>query len=407
MINEQRSLTFDEMLKLPPAAKKALGLEYTPFEIDQQPESWLETFRIIKSVQADTEQFLGKCGIGKNICRTTVSLIGAGTSDYIGRAVAALLRKQWRCHLQVVPSTDLLTEADEILASAPVDTQHLWISFSRSGDSFEGVKVIEAALERYPEINHLIVTCNEDGKMAAMSKGRSNVYCIVLDDKVNDRGLAMTSSFTNMVVAGQCLAHISRLAKFRPILESISSAARNAFPDIAALALKMAKQDHSRISFLGNGTLKAVGDESALKVMELTAGHYSVMSESFLGLRHGPLSWLNSDSLVVGHLSNDLQKLPTEIGLIDELKAKNVVKDIVLIAPRSADSFADENNRIALDLPADLNDNYRPPLDVIFAQCLGLFSSVRRNIKPDTPSSDGKIKRVVSEIKIGSLERGI
>ncbi len=395
------------MLKLPPAAKKTLGLEYTPFEIDQQPETWLGTFRIIESVQADTEQFLGKCGIGKNICKTTVSLIGAGTSDYIGRAVAALLRKQWRCHVQIVPSTDMLTEADEILASAHVDTQHLWISFSRSGDSFEGVKVIEAALEKYPEINHLIVTCNANGKMAAMSGGRSNMLCIVLDDRVNDRGLAMTSSFTNMVVAAQCLAHISNLVEYRPTLATLALTARNSLPDIAALALRMAEQDHSRICFLGSGSLKAVGDESALKVMELTAGHYSVMSESFLGLRHGPLSWLNSDSLVVGYLSNDFQKLPTEIGLIDELKAKNVVKDIVLIAPRSADSFADENNRIALDLPADLNDNYRPPLDVIFAQCLGLFSSVRRNIKPDTPSSDGKIQRVVSEIKIGSLERGI
>lgn len=405
LINETPLLAFDEMLKLPPGARKELGLEYTPFEIAQQPETWLETFRIIESLQASIEQFLGKCGIGNEHCRTTVSLIGAGTSDYIGRAVAPLLRKRWICHVQAVPSTDMLSEMDEILASAPSDTHHLWISFSRSGDSFEGVKVIEAALERYPQIDHLIITCNANGKMANLSKSRANALCIVLDDKVNDRGLAMTSSFTNMVVAGQCLAHIANLYEYRSTLEALVSAARTALPDFADLALKLAQRDHSRICFLGSGALKAVGDESALKVMELTAGHYSVMSESFLGLRHGPLSWLNSDSIIVGFISNDPQKLPKELGLIEELSANNIVKDIVLIAPRSTDAAAFGDNSVILEIPTELDDHYRPPLDVIFAQCLGLLASVRRNIKPDAPSSDGKIRRVVSEIKIRSLER--
>ncbi|MGB7070394.1 MAG: SIS domain-containing protein [Pyrinomonadaceae bacterium] len=385
--------------------KASRGLTYTPTEINQQPSSWLETFRILEEIQADIQIFLKKSGWGESNDGTlTVSLIGAGTSDYIGRALAGLLRREWRCHVQTIPSTDLLTEMHEVMASAPVKTRHLWISFSRSGDSFEGVHVIQTALEKYPQINHLIVTCNKDGKMANdLSHGRSNVFCITLDDKVNDRGLAMTSSFTNMVIVGQCLAHILNLDLYKPILGTLVAAANGALHDIAALANRMADRDHARICFLGSGPLKAVGDESSLKVMELTAGYYCVMSESFLGLRHGPLSWLNEDSMVVGFLSNDPEKITTELGLLDELKSKNIVKDIIVIAPQTIDPQPSADHWLTLDIPETMADHYRPPLDVIFAQCLGLFSSLRRNLKPDTPSVDGKIQRVVSQIKIKEL----
>ena len=38
---------------------------------------------------------------------------------------------------------------------------------------------------------------------------------LVLDDAVNDRGLAMTSSFTNMVLAGQCVGHLEDFCAVR------------------------------------------------------------------------------------------------------------------------------------------------------------------------------------------------
>ena len=140
-----------------------------------------------------------------------------------------------------------------------------------------------------------------------------------------------------------------------------------------------------------------MGDESALKVMELTAGHFSVMSESFLGLRHGPLSWLNSESLVVGFLSSDQEKSKIEIGLIEELNRKKAAKSVLLVLPNEQIDVQSDF-RIVLNIPNSLADNYRPPLDVLFAQCLGLFASLRYGLHPDTPSADNKIQRVVSSI---------
>ncbi|MDQ3665774.1 MAG: SIS domain-containing protein [Acidobacteriota bacterium] len=394
-------LSFAQILALPSTEKEARGLLHTPQEIHQQPSTWLETFQILKSRQRDLQEFLRESGLG-GVCneRVGVCLIGAGTSDHIGSSLTALLKNEWKCHVEAIPSTDLLTEMDEFIASAPASTRHLWISFSRSGDSFEGVTVIQNALEKYPLIRHLIVTCNKNSRMAnEIARDKSNVFCLALDEKVNDLGLAMTGSFTNMVVAGHCLAHIFDLDEYQPILEALSQVGAERLPEIAELAEKTASIDYSRICFLGSGALKSVAKESALKVMELTAGHYSVMGESFLGLRHGPLSWLNHDSLVIGFLSNYADKLRIELGLLEELNKKGAAKNILAVMPQEDVNVSEYvDYKLILDIPEWLDDLYRPPVDVLFAQCLGLFASLRRRLKPDAPSADGKIQRVVSQI---------
>lgn len=396
-------LTLDGILSLSDAEKKERGLVHTPGEIRQQPATWLETFDIVNKAQDELSLFLRHSGLdAENSSRLSVWLVGAGTSDYIGRALAPLLKREWKCDVQAIPSTDLLTEMEDLMASAPDGTRHLWISFSRSGESFEGVGVINNALEKYPQVNHLIVTCNRVSRMAtSVPEGRPNVYCLKLDEKVNDLGLAMTSSFTNMVIAGQCLAHINDLDRYRPIVEALAHAASAMLTDAANAAMTIASEPLTRICFLGSGALRTAGDESGLKVMELTAGHYSVMSESFLGLRHGPLSWLNGESLVVGFLSNYPGKSKIELGLLEELKKKNAAKSIFAILPRhdaTVSRIADHG--LSLNIPTWLHDNYRPPIDVLFGQFLGLFASIHQGLKPDTPSSDGKIQRVVSNINV-------
>lgn len=388
--------TFDEILLMPEPERRERGLVYTPAEILQQPATWIETFGIIERRQDELREFLDRSGLAPNVL-----LIGAGTSDYIGRTLVRLIKREWRCPVEVAASTDLMTEMDGHMSSFAGPERHLWISFSRSGDSFEGVRVLERAFERYPDVDHLIVTCSKNGKMAGeITRGRSNVFVLVLDDMVNDKGLAMTSSFTNMIVAGQCLAHIADLETVRPILNALANSAEAATGNISALAREIALMKHDRICFLGSGPLKGVAIESALKVLELTAGAYSVMSESFLGLRHGPLAWLNERTLVAGFLSNDGEKRSVELGLLAEVTGKNAAANVLAIAPQNglvADEYADLI--LPLELPYWVTDDYRAPLDIMFAQFLGVYASILNGLKPDSPSSEGKINRVVSDIR--------
>jgi tagatose-6-phosphate ketose/aldose isomerase len=187
------------LLDLNDQEKESKGVTHTAAEIFQQPATWKGTFDLCETRKLRLEAFLQQAGAREQ--RPAVLLVGAGSSDYIGRSLAALLRRCWQCEVQAVPSTDLLLELDQYLFP---QRDYLIISFSRSGDSSEGVAVLRQALERFPRALHLVITCNAQAAMGqACAQHPERAFALVLDDAVNDRGLAMTSSFSNMLIAGQ------------------------------------------------------------------------------------------------------------------------------------------------------------------------------------------------------------
>ncbi len=382
-----------KLLELSTAERESLGLAHTLREILQQPQTWRQTYQKIQSLSSSIEEFLTRAGVGGQR-PLNVLLVGAGTSDYIGKSVGALLQKEWSCNVQAVPSTDLLTNMEDHILP---DVDYLWISFSRSGDSSEGVAVLEAALAAHPRIRHLVVTCNKNGKMARLAN-RDSVFSLVLDDAVNDRGLAMTSSFSNMVIAAQALAHIRTRSTYGPVVESLAMSASNVLPDVASVCERLVDEGFSRVCFLGTGPLKGAAIESGLKVVELTGGRVVALTESFLGLRHGPLSAIDPDTLVVGFLSSSARRRAFELDLVQEICAKKLTEKCLIVAP-TANALAFENT-LSLALPESIPDLYLPPLFVLVGQLLGLTASLREGLRPDDPSPHGAISRVVTHVTI-------
>lgn len=401
MDNTAQSRSLDALaaiLALAEEEKKRRGLVYTPHEIAQQPETWATTCMVCSDRSADISRFLESSGIGdKSGPPAKAILVGAGTSDYVGESVQSLLAKEWGCEADAIPSTDLLTNAEDVIRP---DQRYLWISFSRSGDSPEAVAVLAAAIERFPLVRHIVVTCNEQSRLVGEFGSRPDVLPIVLSERVNDRGLAMTSSFSNMVVAGQCLAHICSLRAYAGVLDRITVAAGKFIPPGADLAARLARQSFSKVCFLGTGPLKAVARESALKVLELTAGRVYTFYDSYLGLRHGPLSAVDGSTLVVAYISGDERRRSYELDLLEELKEKRLPGRTVAVCPFLMDRIPSvSDDAISLDVDG-VADDYRPMIDVIFAQLLGLFASVHLGMRPDTPSPNGAISRVVRPIRI-------
>jgi tagatose-6-phosphate ketose/aldose isomerase len=225
----------------------------------------------------------------------------------------------------------------------------------------------------------------------------------VLDPATNDRGLAMTSSFSNMLVAGQALAYLDDLEAYAAKLQQLTASAQSLLPRAADAAAKLAKSGFTRVCFLGSGALMATAAESALKVQELTAGRIFTMSQSFLGLRHGPLSFIDGQTLVVAYLASDETTRLYEADLLEELRDKKLGATIAATGfglTREILKAAD----VALELGGETRkappDALRPPLDVIVGQLLGLFCSLEAGLKPDTPSPSGAISRVVSHVRI-------
>lgn len=388
-----------KLLNLSREEKIERGLLYTPAEIAQQPATWESTFSIFQEHRTRLAEFLGDAGFGDPVCpKPVVFLVGAGTSDYVGRSLVHLLRRLWKCEVIAIPSTSLLTHGEEWLIPGQ---RYVWISFSRSGDSPEGVSVLEKALVSHPDIHHIVVSCNAEGRMIRCTAGKRQAFAVALDDAVNDRALAMTSSFSNMVVFGQCMAHVHNFTQYEAILSQLVEAGKTFLPHAADAAAALAAEPFERVCFIGSGALEGVAVESGLKVLELTAGRILTMAESAMGLRHGPMAALDKTTLLVAFLSSDEKVARYERDLLQELKRKRLVKTQIAVGGHSGpplDGFAERH--LSPDIRTAVPDDCRPPVDVLFGQLLGLFFSLRCNLRPDRPSPDGVISRVVQNVRI-------
>ncbi len=389
------------LLDLPEQEKVERGLEHTPREIWQQPATWGKTYELCRERRDELSDVLRRAGVGRGSTSSpTVYLVGAGTSDYTGRALAPLLRRRWSCDVWPLPSTTLLTDFEEFHRPG---REYLWISFSRSGASPEGVALLERALDRHREIRHLVITCNPEGPMAQLcARHPDRALALVLDDAVNDRGLAMTSSFTNMLLAGQCVANVEDI-QFGDIVAHMAETGSQFLPAAAEVAAAITMLGCTRACFVGSGVLRAVTDECALKVVELSAGRVTTMAETPLGLRHGPMSSVDGQTLFVAFLSSEARRRSYELDLLREIDRKRLGRVRAVVTAQGLDDVSPlADYCLSLDCAPDFPDHYRPALDVMLGQLIGLFASMRCGLKPDQPSPSGTITRVVQPIKLYS-----
>ncbi len=121
------------------------------------------------------------------------------------------------------------------------------------------------------------------------------------------------------------------------------------------------------------------------------------MSETTLGLRHGPMAALDEQTLLVVFLSSDEARRRYEIDLLREIETKNIVGLAIAVngAGRCDLGGLRKTRLLASVGTVAIPDFYRATVDVLFGQCLGLFSSLEFGLAPDTPSPNGVLSRVV------------
>jgi tagatose-6-phosphate ketose/aldose isomerase len=294
----------------------------------------------------------------------------------------------------------LLTEFDEFHRPG---REYFWISFSRSGESPEGVALLERALDKRRDIRHLVITCNPQGPMAKLcAQYPDRAFALVLDDMVNDRGLAMTSSFTNMLLAGQCVGHFDDFAAFGDVVAQLSDGGRQFLPQAADAAAEITTLGCTRAVFVGSGALRGIADECSLKVVELSSGKVTTLAETPLGLRHGPMSSVDSQTVFVAFLSSDARRRGYEIDLLREIDRKRLGRVRIAVTTGDGADVAQFSDYCLSVGPSGIADLHRPVLDAMLGQLIGLFASMRCGLKPDQPSPTGTITRVVQPIAIYS-----
>ena len=348
---------------------------YTLPEILQQPILWPTTVARVRAASA-------RLNLAQRLARVCVVLTGAGSSAYAAAAVAPA----WPC-ATAIPTTDLLLDAERYL----VDVRAV-ISLARSGDSPESAAVVERVRSLNPQILQLAITCNDDSSLA--QSGLDGL--VVLDPRTNDRSLVMTGSFSNLVLAGLSLAQPGSAAQST---DHASESARALLPAMEKQCQRIAARVCDRIVVLSSSPLLAWGKEAGLKILEMTAGRFPVLSETYLGLRHGPMSFLRPDTLVLCLLSNDPTRRLYELDLVKELRAKKLGYLVGIAGPHGDDESFDE---VVPAVVPDAADDLRTPFEILVPQLLGYHLSVGAGLNPDNPSPEGVINRVVQGVKIHS-----
>lgn len=359
-------------------------------EIHQQPAMWravaAATVERHDELHAFLDPVLARPGL-------RIILTGAGTSAFAGAILAPALTRVLRRRVDAVATTDIVSNPQHVLAE---DAVTLLVSFARSGDSPESLAATDLADDHLSEVHHLVVTCHGAGRLAAAHDGRSSSLVLAMPAPTHDRGFAMTSSFTSMLLA----AWLALAPEPDPtgLADDLAVAVE---PILAAddWFAERAARGYQRVVYLGSGPLVGLARESALKLLELTAGGVVSYFDTALGFRHGPKAVLREGTLVVVYRSNDPGTAPYDADIVTELRG--VIGDdhvVVVEAPSGAAATTVVGPTWSLGGLDGIDDAALAVADVVVAQLIGLHTSLALGCTPDNPFPSGVVNRVVQGV---------
>ena len=372
---------------------------FTATEINQQPATWFKTVQQIKKEKQEIKTFLNKILTCEDY---DIILTGAGTSEYVGNSVFPYLNEKYNFKVKSYATTDLVSSPKKYLSREKVT---LLVSYGRSGDSPESVGALKVANTICHNIYHLVITCNKDGALAKYANHSKNAYAINLTPETLDKSFAMTSSYTNMMLATILCFQLNKIDEIEKVVkEIILSSQKTLAKDWQDINQFVQQYDFKRIVYLGSNCLKGVAQESQLKMLELTQGAVTTMFDSPMGFRHGPKSVVNDDTLTVVYISDDTYTRKYEIDLVKEM-SKQKKQNKLLVVGNNIDMFK-EMVDICFDIKLPISvDNFFLGLNyVIYAQLIALFKSIKVGIMPDDPCPSGEVNRVVQGVTIYDLK---
>ena len=324
-------------------------------------------------------------------------LTGAGTSAFAGQLLAPGLGRRLGARVDAVATTDVVANPLDCFAQ---DIPTLLVSFARSGDSPESVATTELADQCLRDVVHLVVTCNAGGRLASRHGADPRSHVLLMPSAADDRGFAMTSSFTCMVLAALLTLDPTPLPDLAPRLAATAESLLDAW---SGRAEQVSRRGYQRVVYLGSGPLKGLAHESALKVLELTAGGLTAMVDSPLAFRHGPKAVLDDRTLVVVYLSNDPYTRAYDLDLLTEVRRTQGAEHVLAVTAEHGDLPADDSTWTLPDA-TDLDDAALAIPAVLCAQLIALHASMSRGLRADNPFPSGDVNRVVQGVRVHPLD---
>ncbi|MCP1639003.1 tagatose-6-phosphate ketose/aldose isomerase [Streptococcus gallinaceus] len=375
-----------------------LGAEITTREIRQQPEIWKEALTIFKENREDIATFLEKVTASSADKPVKVIFTGAGTSQYVGDTLVPYLKRtgnRQRFVFESAGSTDLVSAPYDYLFE---EETVLLVSFARSGNSPESVAAVALTNQIVPNAYHLTITCAPEGLLARQAQEDGKNLLLLMPPRSNDAGFAMTGSFTCMFLTGLLIFDeretIETKENYVSYLSKMGQDILGREEEIQALV----DLDFNRVVYLGSGAMAALTREAQLKILELTAGKIATMFDSSMGFRHGPKSFVDAKTIVIDFVHNDSYTRQYDLDLLEEVAGDGIALKTVAIAQKGEVSFSGYTFELLSDMT--LPEGYLALAAILVAQIFALFTSIKIENTPDTPSETGTVNRVVKGVII-------
>lgn len=372
----------------------------TAKEIIQQPDTWRESIKNLIKNKIEIKSFIDSF-LSKKEFR--IILTGAGTSAFAGEVCEPYLTSLLNKRVEAIATTDLVASPKSYFIK---DIPTLLVSFARSGNSPESVHAVNLATQLVDDLYQVVITCNENGKLAKNTVNDEKSLLLLMPPQTNDLGFAMTSSFTTMVLNAMAVFNINNIENFSSDVDKLSNSVNDFIENNIEKVTSLANEDFERIVYLGSSTSKGIARESALKVLELTAGKVNASYDTPLGFRHGPKSVVDDETVSVIYISNDEYTRKYDLDLAKEMLAHKKNDKVVIVGDNIEEDilnkadyvFNVENINYTVE-----NEVLLPLQQIIFGQMLSFLKSVNLGITPDNPCPTGEVNRVVQGVILHEL----
>jgi glucosamine--fructose-6-phosphate aminotransferase (isomerizing) len=333
--------------------------QHTFTEITTQAAAWTDAIQAFFKNEHSLKQ------AWQSLQPKQVLFIGCGSTHYLSQSAAALFQASTGAPTRACPSSEVIFSSPLVL-SDPAQT--LLVTISRSGTTTETL----VAIEKFRQLGGQAVwgiTCYPDSPQA-------QVCDLVLPAAAaQEKSVAQTRSFASMLVLAQLMA---------ATLGGQDVSAARMLPDLAQRLINetspmMEDVGHrlglDRFYFLGSGFQYGIANEAMLKMKEMSLSHSEAFH--FMEFRHGPMSMVTEQALVIGLLSKFAfeheQKVLAEM--------RELGGNILALSPLPDDSHIGQHISLPNNLPAWL----MPVLYLPSLQLLAYYRTAGKGLNPDNP----------------------
>jgi glutamine---fructose-6-phosphate transaminase (isomerizing) len=329
-------------------------------EIFSQPDVWNETLEEFTNLSAGNLPDIH--------AYDQLVFMGCGSTYFLSTWAARLFMEKERISAQALPASEIWLSPKTWFNRKKKKT--LLVAISRSGTTTETILAVKE-FQTVFDGDVLVITCYPESELAQMGKWQ------LFTPAGQEQSVAQTRSFTCMMLATLFLLHQRVPGNLE---RGLYGQARTLLHEHRELARRLGSDENlDRFFFLGSGAKFGLASEVMLKMKEMSLSY----SEAYhtLEFRHGPMSMVNEQTLVIGLLSDRAKQ--HEIAVLRDMKGLGA-KTLGVSA-----STIDQGEALdyLVSFESSLDGSWHSLLYLPFLQLLAYERSIARGLNPDQPEN--------------------